>query len=467
MHGAVTLPLWLAVLLALLAAWAALDRLLVPGVRWFVRRRVNRVLEELNTRLKIRIPPFKLTRREVLIDRLLYDAPVQAAAEAESREKDMPRALALRRAERYAREIVPAFNAYAYFRFGYWLARNVARSLYRVRLGYSDEPALAAIPEDSTVVFLINHRSNMDYILVSYLAAEHAALSYAVGEWARVWPLQTLIRAMGAYFVRRNSKDPLYRKVLERYVAMATAAGVTQAVFPEGGLSRDGRLRPPKLGILDYMLRAFDPGHGRDIVFVPTGINYDRTFEDRSLLAERGLASEAPRASAFGHTARFVLRNFWLMARNRWHRFGYACVNFGSPLSLREYVRRRGVDFRTLEPDERSQRLEELARELMEAVARVIPVVPVSLVSTVFVRSPDAALSELELKAAVLALMERLEARGAHVYVPREDQDYAIAVGLRMLTLRRLVLAEGGLYRAVPQEMALLEYYASSIAHLL
>ena len=103
----------------------------------------------------------------------------------------------------------------------------------------------------------------------------------------------------------------------------------------------------------------------------------------------------------------------------------------------------------------------------MEAVARVIPVVPVSLVSTVFVRSPDAALSELELKAAVLALMERLEARGAHVYVPREDQDYAIAVGLRMLTLRRLVLAEDGLYRAVPQEMALLEYYASSIAHLL
>src|SRR5439155_25273362 len=108
--------------------------------------------------------------------------------------------------------------------------------------------------------------------LVSYLAAEKAALSYAVGEWARIWPLQMLIRAMGAYFVRRNSRDPLYRKVLERYVAMATQAGVTQAVFPEGGLSRDGRLRPPKLGILDYMLRSFDPVHGdRDLVFIPVG----------------------------------------------------------------------------------------------------------------------------------------------------------------------------------------------------
>ena len=51
-------------------------------------------------------------------------------------------------------------------------------------------------------------------------AAEKAALSYAVGEWARVWPLQSLVRAMGAYFVRRNSKDALYRKVLERYVAI-------------------------------------------------------------------------------------------------------------------------------------------------------------------------------------------------------------------------------------------------------
>ncbi len=30
----------------------------------------------------------------------------------------------------------------------------------------------------------------MDYLLVSFLAAEQVALSYAVGEWARIWPLQ-------------------------------------------------------------------------------------------------------------------------------------------------------------------------------------------------------------------------------------------------------------------------------------
>ena len=467
MTGTVALPVWLAVVLMLLAAWAALDRLLIPGVRYLLRRRVNRVLEELNTRLKIRIQPFKLTKREVLIDRLLYDAQVQQAAEASARESEMPRAVLMARVQRYAREIVPAFNAYIYFRVGYWMARNIARSLYRVRLGYSDEEGIAAIAPESTVVFLINHRSNMDYILVSYLVAERAALSYAVGEWARIWPLQTLIRAMGAYFVRRNSRDPLYRKVLERYVAMATAAGVTQAVFPEGGLSRDGKLRPPRLGILDYMLRAFDPQGERDIAFVPVGINYDRTFEDRTFLVEQeanGVRRAGP--GAFSNIVRFVTRNLWLWARSRWHRFGYACVNFGSPISLRAYVRRRGIDFRSVSGEERSRHLEELARELMTQVARVIPVVPVSLVATVFVREPEKSWSELELKGEVLRLIEELEGRGAHVYVPRGDQDYAITVGLRMLTLRHLVDDSGGLYRARPEEQPLLQYYASSIAHL-
>jgi len=92
-----------------------------------------------------------------------------------------------------------------------------------------------------------------------------------VGEWARIWPLSALIRAMGAYFVRRDSKDELYRRVLERYIAMATEAGVPQALFPEGGLTRDGRMREPRLGVIDYMMRGFRMEGEHDLVFVPLG----------------------------------------------------------------------------------------------------------------------------------------------------------------------------------------------------
>lgn len=470
MGDTVELPLWLAAGLSLLALVAMLDRLLVPGLRWMLRRRLNRVIDDLNAKLQLKLPAFKLTKRQALIDRLVFDPQVIAAMEQHATAQNMPREAVMRQVEVYAREIVPAFNAYFYFRIGYWLARRIARALYRVRVGYTDDAGLAAVPRDATVIFVMNHRSNMDYVLVAYLAADQAALSYAVGEWARVWPLQSLIRAMGAYFIRRNSSDPLYRRVLERYVQMATEAGVPQAVFPEGGLTLDGRMRVPKLGLLDYIVRAFDPVAGRDVVFVPIGINYDRVLEDRSLL--RRLDPEAKRVSGRHATAtllRFVGRNLRRALGGRWYRFGYACVNFGTPVSLRDWLRRHGdLDLRRLGKEERGVHVTALGTDLMAAVGRVVPVLPVALVAEVLLRDAGAARSALEVKARCLALIEQLETAGARIYVPRGDLDYSIDVGLRMLTLRRILSRdEAGLYRATEADRPVLRYYANSIAHLL
>jgi glycerol-3-phosphate O-acyltransferase len=206
----------------------------------------------------------------------------------------------------------------------------------------------------------------------------------------------------------------------------------------------------------------------RDLVFVPLGINYDRVLEDRTLL--RALDPEAaPRGKlrALGTTLRFFLRNFWLMVRSEWHRFGYACVNFGAPVSMREYCRERSLDFHKLAGEERRREMAALGRHLMDTVGRIVPVLPVPLIATVFVRHGDKAVSELELKTEVARLLEQLQSRGAHVYVPRKDFDYAVRVGLRMLTLRRLVGEREGLFYAQSDELPLLRYYANSIAHLL
>ena len=97
-----------------------------------------------------------------------------------------------------------------------------------MRLGFAHKNALAALPDAVSVVFVINHRSNMDYLLVTYLASREAAMSYGAGEWARVWPFRSVLRSAGAYIVRRNAPDGLYRKVLERYVQMAIKGGVPQ-----------------------------------------------------------------------------------------------------------------------------------------------------------------------------------------------------------------------------------------------
>ncbi len=457
MSEAVAVPFWLALVAAPLAAWALYEHVLLPLLRWLVMRPANQVIDEVGQRLRIGIRPFQRTRRQALIHRLLTDPRVQEAAEEFSREQRIPIAVAFRRIEAYAREIIPAFNAYLYFRTGYWLGRRLARLLYRVRIGYVDSAGLERIDPNATVVCVMNHRSNMDYVLAGFLAADQAALSYAVGEWARIWPLSALIRAMGAYFVRRNSRDELYRRVLERYIAMATEAGVPQAVFPEGGLTRDGRMREPKLGVLDYMLRGWSGA--RDLVFVPLGINYDRVLEDRSLLMER----KETRTRAAWNSVRFVFHNLGLMLRSEWHRFGYACVNFGTPISMRE----RGIDYRALSGEARRAAVARLGAELMQAVGRIVPVLPVPLMASVFVEHPRRAFSELELKGEVGRMLARLEAAGARVYIPRGDLDYALTVGLRMLRLRRLVDESEGLFRARQEELPLLSYYANSISHLL
>ena len=70
--------------------------------------------------------------------------------------------------------------------------------------------------------------------------------------------------------------------------------------------------------------------------------------------------------------------------------------------------------------------------------------------------------SEIErLRAAnqfVASVLAELEAAGAHVYIPRKDQDYAIVAGLRMLTQRHLVEEKDGLYTERPEERPALAY---------
>jgi glycerol-3-phosphate O-acyltransferase len=465
MSGQITISIWLFLLLLAIGVWAVLDRILIPSTRWFLRRRINRVIDEISTRLDIQIKPFQLTKRQVLIDRLVYDANVIEAVQEKAKEQNCPREVVQAEVLAYAKEIVPSFNAYLYFRIGYWLAKKIARLLYRVRIGLVDNQQFENIDPDATVVFVMNHRSNMDYILVAFLAAEKTALSYAVGEWARIWPLQTLIRAMGAYFVRRKSGNPLYRRVLERYIAMATKEGVCQAVFPEGGLSRDGRLRKPKLGILDYMLRNYEADNDRDIVFIPVGINYDRTLEDRSLL--RDLDPQAEKKStwfAVKTTVRFAWRSVVLMLLSRWQRFGYACVNFGPGISMRRYARKNGLNFNQMNRDLRFQEIETFAEQLMGNIQVVIPILPVALVATVMISSDNDGLSAFEVETRVNELIEDLHRQDAPVYVSSRSRVQTILNALNMLKLRKLVVESDGIFRATPGEVDVLSYYANSIA---
>lgn len=474
----VSVPFWLFVILGILAVIAIFDRIFAPGVRWFFRRRVNDAIDELNNRLDLQIQPFRLTKRQSLIDQLLYDPDIIKAVDLEHQSTGKPRTVIMAAAKRYADEIVPSFSPIAYFGIGTRAAKWLSQLTYRVRLGYSSDDAFKQIPKDASVVFVMNHRSNMDYVLVTYLASNRASLSYAVGEWAQIVFLHSLLRSMGAYFIRRNSQNALYRSVLAAYVRKATKEGVTQAVFPEGGLSRDGTLGEPKLGLLSYMVSGFDTEKGKDIVFIPVGINYDRVLEDRILTAKKEKeATGRDFRVKFSAIAQFFFHLAKLRLQGKLYRYGHACVSFGEPVSLSAFASKNNIDFsnfaETGDPvvhkarEARFMGVQKLGDELLDKIGRVIPVLPVALVATVLLQNEDHWMADLELKSKAFDLMQRIEAAGYHVHIPHGDRDYTLETGIRMLKLRHILEVNAdGLTRANLNEQLLLEYYANSIAHI-
>lgn len=449
MTTTVAVPLWLLVLMVLFAALSVASHLLFPSVRWFFRRRMERAVSRLNLVLDRPIEPFKLMARADMIVRLVHDPRVMQAVVEHAQETAVPESVAFEEARGYAREIVPAFSATLYFGVAIRLARWLSRALYRVRIGKLDA-ALAGIDREATVIFVMNHRSNMDYVLVTWLVANRSAISYAVGEWARIWPLNRLIRAMGAYFIRRGSRNTLYRRVLARYVQMASAEGATQAIFPEGGLSLDGRVGAARMGLLSYIVAGFDPS-GRDVVFVPVGLAYDRVLEDH-LLTEAAVAGVRRFRARPLRMAGFAGRVLWQSARGRFHGFGTAAAGFGAPVSLRSYLARPGAS------------PEGLGDVLMAALAQAVPVLPVPLVAAAVMQGP---VPVADLAARLEGLVAELTARGAVLKLPPQGMEVAEAEGLNPLIARGIVVAGPSGLVSAEGKAALLAFYAAPVRQFL
>ena len=427
-------------------------------------RRALRAIHEFRTRLA----RYHLQQRRAAKTALAEDGLVQEAIAQHAREHGVSETEARRRVDAYIDEILPQLNVLSYYRVGYNLAKVVLNLLYRVTVDYQDEASLERIPKHDVVVYTMNHRSNVDYVVVAYVLAYGAHVSYAVGEWARVWPLEYVFKSFGSYFIRRGFREPLYHAVLERYVHLITRNGVTQGFFPEGRLSRDGRLGPPKLGLLDYVCRTLlDPAFDRDIWFVPVAINFDRVLEDRALTRE--LVDDRDRPGRFAQlatVASYLSSNALRLVTGRLKRYGRAAVNFGTPLSLRQWLATRpGV--LELPKERRLPELETLAADLMERIGAIIPVTPVPLAAAALLSFGQLVIP----KSAVLDRMDQLRdrLRDVNAKVVRGGSRIGDVWdrAWRMLRMRRLVVADGDSLVVLPRGRALLEFYANSIAHLL
>ncbi len=187
------------------------------------------------------------------------------------------------------------------------------------------------------VVLVPTHRSHLDYVILSQRLYESHINPplIAAGVNLSFWPFGFLFRSVGAYFLNRDARaDRLHTVVLKRYVTYLAKRGHTQEFFIEGGRSRSGKMRPPRLGLLRVFVDAYREGIRRDILFVPVSIAYESVIEDK-VFGDENTGQKKEKESLL---ALFKARKVFAK------KYGEVQISFGEPYSLREALGGSGND---------------------------------------------------------------------------------------------------------------------------
>lgn len=437
---------------------------------WFLRRSARRTL----LRHRLQIERFKFTRKHFVIEQVIADPAVAEAVQAHARENGLTDDATWERVRGYLREIVPFFNVLAYYRLGYGLSKALLRLFYKVSVEYERPDPFRGLPRDSIVVYLMNHRSNADYVVVAYVLMGDVSISYAVGEWARAFPLEYIFKSFGAYFIRRRYREPLYHAVLRAYVQLITRNGVTQGIFPEGGLTRDGKLRPGKVGLLDAIVSvASDASLRRRMYVVPVGINYDRVLEDRTLLRELetgGQRAKVSRLAQAREVLHFVSWNLGRLLTGRWRRYGRAAVTIGQPVSVDAWLEENeavGVDLFALERPERLAKVQAFCDDMLARIGAIVPVTPVPLACAALQSFDAEFVPRRQLLDRMAAMRDVLLELNGRVVRADRDIEETFDRAYRMLRMRRMVARVGDGYVILPRGKPLVSYYANSVVNVL
>jgi glycerol-3-phosphate O-acyltransferase len=305
------------------------------------RRLTNRLQRDLAQEERAVWGPLLLPR-EVIAERVFEGPEVQARIAQVAREHGVAERRVWREARGYFREMSANFNGLSFA-----ILEVAFREVWRRAFSGLEVRGLERVIEcikENPVVLVPCHRSHFDYLVLSYIFREHflSPPHIAAGINLSFWPVSSLLRGGGAFFIRRSFDDnELYKLVFHRYLTTLISQGYTLEFFIEGGRSRTGKILTPKLGMLGGIVRAFLQGARRDLYLVPVSIHYGRIAEESAYNAELAGAPKQRESFSALLKARSVLKQ----------RHGTVYVSFAEPLSLRDTLGDRLIRF-TRDADE-------------------------------------------------------------------------------------------------------------------
>lgn len=277
-----------------------------------------------------------------------------------------------------------------------WLARA-----YKLDADAAAMERIKQLGEDHPLVFLPNHRSYLDPLILRSALAPHSFPPNHVlgGANLAMWPLASIAQRGGIVFIRRDTRDaPVYRAVLREYMSHLLNERANLEWYIEGGRTRTGKLRPPRYGILNYVIEGYARRPERDVFLIPTSIIYDQQHEVGAISAEDlGGTKEAESIA-------------WLyrFARSQSRRLGRAHVRFGEPLSLREAL----AATESGSPDNPRLAVSKVAFEVCNRINAATPITPTALVTFALLDNDGRAITIDEGRSILQPLLSYMHTRG-------------------------------------------------------
>lgn len=409
-----------------------------------------------------------LPRRSQLLQQCLQIPTLQAAMANESRSKQKDLALIERQVLAMLNEMAAHFSN-GLLRFAYRLFSWLWNRLYQGIVINEIEPIRQLILAGHEIVYLPCHRSHMDYLLLSYVLYREGLVPphIAAGINLNFWPVGTLFRRTGAFFIRRSFKgNKLYSMALQSYLATLFAQGCPVEYFIEGGRSRTGRLLAPKTGLLSMTLQALLGGTPRPVVLVPVYIGYEHVVEAPTYAKE--LAGHVKQPESVWQLLRSL--------KNLRH-LGRSYVNFGSPIPLQSYLNQavqegmpEGISGNLPRLNGLQTRVNPLAQQVMVAINSVAAVNAVNLCVTVLLVAEQQRLPRSELACQLTCYLQLLRQApySSGCTLPTESVEVLIEQAIKLGKVLPLTPDKPESILALPPtQVAALSYYRHNIQHLL
>jgi len=427
------------------------------------------LVESINARIRVNRGPERLSRTEIK-ERVLQDPRLKRAVErAVTRDPGSERRVR-KQAESFVDEIAGDQRIQVHH-FLYYLLKWLFSTIFdRIDLSESQFETLKSKNQEGSLIYVSCHKSHLDYLLVGYLSfINQMAIPYmAAGKNLSFWPVGPLLRNAGAFFIRRTFKGMgLYPHVFAAYLKVLVKEKININFYIEGGRSRTGKLLPPRVGMLAFLLQSVKEGSVKDLTFVPTFVGYDQIPEERSYLSE--LAGKDKQAESMFA----VIRSREILKK----RFGKTYVRFHEPVSYVDFCERsqkvsNSTDTSSVE--ENRKLLNGFALYIMHAVAKVGVVTPVELVSAGLACANQRTVSRIFLMQAMGYFIEALREKGIECVESLARLDEAAEKTLALFKSRGFFEAStaervfgDNVYPISEQKRANLDFYRNALMNYL